>query len=767
MRTGGGSRTGVSLAASTPSAAVALGADGVIVSGNAAATQVLGYSAERWPTLSLPELVRTESPASTASQLQLALETHTVFEGEVLLAHASGRPLRCRLTVVPVTTDRACTSPFLALVEDRSRELGGTVLSGGAVGSAASLLDSLPAGVVVHAPDTRILYANATAAAVLGITFDRLVGVGSADPRWEFVDEREQPLAIDALPVARVIQSGAPIHQALIGSRRPSDGELRWGMCDAFPLRDAAGALSAIVVFFVDVTAIRQIESERRVADARLRLILEASNDALWDVDLLHDSAYCSSRFWEMVGYVDGEQQTSQEVWIGLMHPDDRERALAEINQAIARGESTFECEFRMCHRDGSDVHVLTRGRVLRAHDGTPIRIAGTNTDITSRRRFEEHLRQSQRLESLGQLAGGVAHDFNNLLAVIRGNLELLEAPEVPHAEIVELAQEAQSAAQRGAELTKRLLAFARQQPLQLTPVAVEPLLTGYAKVLRRVIPELVTIDTDITDALPPIRADAGLLETAILNLAINARDAMPRGGRLSLAARVAEPPHRPAASGANRARWVEIVVSDTGTGMRPEVRQRAIEPFFTTKASGQGSGLGLSMVYGFVQQCGGTLEIVSELGRGTSVHLRFPEDTTGRSTMPTRGVATKSTESRPAQVLVVEDDDAVRRLCLRELRAMGYQTLEAVDGASAIAAHSAAGRVDLLLTDVIMPGGMHGVEVARILQLRQPDLRVVYMSGYHAEILSDYLRTDSACLLAKPFTIAELREMIERSQSG
>jgi PAS domain S-box-containing protein len=759
-----GARTALSLSASADTPALALRGDGTIVSGNAAVTQLLGYTAAQWAALSMPSLLWSESPGETWARVQLALETRTVFDGEVLLTHATGRPLRCRMTVVPVN-DTAGAAPVLALIEDRSRDLWGAALPTGA-GSAAALLDTLPAGVVVHAPDTRILYANATAAAVLGITFDRLVGIASADPRWEFLDEREQPLPLEAFPVVQVIRTQAPVRQLLIGTRRPSDGALRWGMCDAFPLRDDTGVLSAIVVFFVDVTAIRQVESARRVADERLRLILESSHDALWDVDILQGTTYCSARFWEMLGYAEGEQATTQEAWIGLMHPDDRERALGEINASIARGDSTYECEFRMCHRDGSEVHVVSRGRVLRTADGIPTRIAGTNTDITSRRRFEEHLRQSQRLESLGQLAGGVAHDFNNLLAVIRGNLELLEAPDLSHQEIVELGREAQGAAQRGAELTKRLLAFARQQPLQLASVSVEPLLMGYAKVLRRVIPESITIDTSIAAALPSIRADAGLLETAILNLSINARDAMPHGGRLSLVARTIERP-RDDAPEHPADRWVEIIVSDTGTGMRREVKERAIEPFFTTKSSGQGTGLGLSMVYGFVQQCGGALDIHSEPDLGTAVHLRFPAESDGRTSVPVSAVAIESTTKPSALVLVVEDDAAVRRLCVRELRAIGCRTIEAIDGPSAIAAYESAGRVDLLLTDVIMPGGMHGAEVARALQACQPGLPVIYMSGYHADILSDYLRSEGTHLLAKPFTIAELHAMIDLARAS
>jgi PAS domain S-box-containing protein len=758
-------RTGVSLVASTDTPALLVAVDGRVLTGNAAAASLLGYSAEQLHALSVSTFVRADTQRTERDQLMLALETRTTFTGDLLLARATGSPLRCFLTAVPVPGLPGEPAQQLLLIDDRSSRLFAVEATPIDEWSAQALLDRMPAGVVVHAPDTRILYANARAAEVLGVTFDRLVGVGSPDPRWEFVDARGAPLTVDAFPVNRVVATGEPVRGLLIGTRRPSDGTQRWGLCDAFPLRDAAGVLAAIVVSFADVSQLRQEEVARRESEERLQLVLEATNDALWDMNLITGSAFCSARFWGMLGYAEGERSTDEASWIDVMHPEDRDRALAGINADIARGADTYESEFRMIHKAGHAVHVLSRGRILRDASGTPVRMAGTNTDISARRAFDERLRQSQKLESIGQLAGGVAHDFNNLLAVIRGNLELLEVPGTPFDEIVELAHEAQDAARRGSDLTRRLLAFARQQPLQLLPVQVGPLLLDYVRVLRRLIPESIAIDTRVDDALPPIRADAGLLETAILNLAINARDAMPDGGTLTLHARVVAPNTADRTVG-TRASTVEISVRDTGIGMSRETVERAIEPFYTTKKSGHGSGLGLSMVYGFVQQCSGTLDIQSSLGAGTTVRLRFPATVVNVESVAPAPAATNSAIRVGGTVLVVEDDAAVRRLCLRELASMGYRCLEAIDGPSALERHALAGRVDLLLTDVIMPGGMNGVDVATALCARQPDLHVVYMSGYHADVLGDYLRTDSAQLLAKPFTIAELRDMIARTRT-
>ncbi|MFO0627121.1 MAG: PAS domain S-box protein [Polyangiales bacterium] len=754
-------RTGVSLTASTNVPALLLGVDGAVLMANAAAEALLGVPAEQLTAHDVAALVRPETAKIERERLVLALTTRTVFVGDVFLAHASSRPMRCRVTVVPVSGD---PPQLLALLEDRTSRLFDANPQRFEEWSGLDLLDRLPAGVVVHAPDTHIVYANAYAAEALGISYDRLVGIGSADPRWEFIDSAGTPLDVGQYPVVRALTTGEPVQRLLIGSRRLVDGHLRWGLCDAIPLRDSAGALRAVVVCFVDVTDMRRAEIAHREADERLRLVLEATNDALWDMDLRSGATFCSARFWEMLGFADGERRADEATWISLMHPEDRDAALADIRGALLGDADTYEREFRMLRKDGRDVLVLSRGRILRDAAGAAVRVAGTNTDITERRAFEERMHQSQKLESIGQLAGGVAHDFNNLLAVIRGNLELLEAPGTSPEAITELAREAQEAAQRGADLTRRLLAFARQQPLHLASVDVEARLTRYLRVLRRIIPESVTLETALDPDLPAIRGDGSLFDAAVLNLAINARDAMPDGGALTITARAVDAPSTAAPDAPTRTTWVEITVRDTGVGMSREVVARAVEPFFTTKAQGRGSGLGLSMVYGFVRQCGGAVEIESEPGRGTAIRLLFPTAarTSSADLAPPRAEVTLRNEQ---VVLVVEDDHAVRRMCVRELASMGFRALEAEDGPSALTLHAQVSRVDVLISDVIMPGGMNGVEVAAALTARQPDLRVIYMSGYHADVLADFIRDASVPVLAKPFSLEQLRATLARVQ--
>ncbi|WP_396202874.1 response regulator [Gemmatimonas sp.] len=381
-------------------------------------------------------------------------------------------------------------------------------------------------------------------------------------------------------------------------------------------------------------------------------------------------------------------------------------------------------------------------------------RLSGTNSDLTEKRAVEERVQQSRKMEAIGQLAGGVAHDFNNLLAVIVGNLELVLRDDAGSAEARDLVIRAASAARRGADLTRRLLSFSRQQPLQPAVIDVHQVITDLSQVLQRVIDATIRVVVRIAPALPHIRIDVGLFDNALLNLAINARDAMPRGGTLTIAVDgvVGGDPADPAS-------LVRVIVSDTGDGMTQAVAARALEPFFTTKPVGRGTGLGLSMVYGFVQQSGGQMLLDSTPGEGTAVTLLFPS--TGAplgDDLAAADPVSHRAASSDLVVLVVDDDPNVRRLCLRILSTLGYTTLSAEHALAAIRVIEEADRVDLVLTDVVMPNGMSGRELASAVTLRWPDLKVLYMSGYTADFFDREAGHElSHQLLQKPFTVAEL----------
>ncbi len=382
------------------------------------------------------------------------------------------------------------------------------------------------------------------------------------------------------------------------------------------------------------------------------------------------------------------------------------------------------------------------------------------------RERAEQRLREAQRMEAMGQLTGGVAHDFNNLLQVIRGNLELL-APAVARNEAARRRLEsAIHGADRAAQLTRQLLAFARRQPLAAQPIDVASLVTDMSEILSRMLGETITVKTAIAADLWPALADPAQTESALLNLAINARDAMPKGGTLTIEAGnarleaadletvgSAEP-----AESAQPGDFVVLTVTDTGEGMSAETKARAFEPFFTTKSDGKGSGLGLSMVYGFVRQSNGHMQLESEPGRGTIAKLYLPKATVaGKVAAVVRPV--KPTSERHT-ILVVEDDEAVRATTVVMLESLGYRCLEAHDAAAAVETLSGGAQVDLVFSDVTMPGPMRTAEMAERIHQLAPGAPILFASGYPKEDMGEHLDGD-ATLLAKPFTREELASRI------
>jgi signal transduction histidine kinase len=386
-------------------------------------------------------------------------------------------------------------------------------------------------------------------------------------------------------------------------------------------------------------------------------------------------------------------------------------------------------------------------------------------------RTSEDQLRQAQKMEAIGQLTGGVAHDFNNLLGVIIGNLDLLRSLRPDDGELGELTDDALNAALGGAELTRRLLAFARRQPLQPQRVDLTALVGGTVKLLRRVLGDNIEVSLELAKDTGPVMADPAQLEAALTNLATNARDAMPAGGKLMIATAKT---HLDAAYAALRpdveaGDYAMVEVTDTGEGMAPEVIERIFEPFYTTKGRDRGTGLGLSMVFGFLKQSGGHVAVYSEVGVGTTFRLYLPS-LTGAAASAAPAQPMGPIQGRGETVLVVEDNDALRRIALRELRALGYQVSEAASGVAALARLESE-PVDLLFSDVVMPGGIDGVELARAAMARWPGLHVVLTSGFPQTKLEDVFQPTGFRLLTKPYRRADLarvlRELLDSAEAA
>lgn len=382
----------------------------------------------------------------------------------------------------------------------------------------------------------------------------------------------------------------------------------------------------------------------------------------------------------------------------------------------------------------------------------------------------DEALRQSQKMEAVGQLTGGVAHDFNNLLQIIIGNLETLQRNlPAEAARLNRAASSAMSGAKRAAALTQRLLAFSRRSPLDPKPIAAAGLISGLADLLQRTLGEAIAIETVNGAGLWTVEVDPNELEAALVNLAVNARDAMPEGGRLTIETTNAHVDEAYAAAHVEVApgQYVVIAVSDTGSGMDAQTLAQVFEPFFTTKPVGKGTGLGLSQVYGFVKQSGGHVKIYSEVGQGTTVKLYLPRYL-GDGVLISDEADRLAPEGAAETVLVVEDDEDVRSYSVESLRDLGYRVLEAPDGASAMRHVERPGRIDLLFTDVVLPGGMTGAQIAAQAQAARPDLKVLFTTGYARNAIVHQGRLDKGVdLITKPFSFpdlaAKVRDVLDR----
>jgi PAS domain S-box-containing protein len=444
-----------------------------------------------------------------------------------------------------------------------------------------------------------------------------------------------------------------------------------------------------------------------------------------------------------------------------LIHPEDRAMVAAARHRALERDEP-FIIEHRILRRDGSVRWIYQRAAILRDTSGTPVQMLGVVQDVTETRLIQQQLVQAQKMEAIGNLTGGLAHDFNNLLGIIIGNLDLLR-PRVTGDEMAaELVTDALDGAMRGADLTRRLLAFARRQPLQAEHVALNELVSGMVRLLSRTLGEAVEISLDLSPDIWPVVVDPTQVEASLVNLATNARDAMPSGGKLVIATANSHldadyVQHHPDVTPGD---YVRIEISDTGIGMSSEVMSRIFEPFFTTKAEGHGTGLGLSMVFGFIKQSGGHITVYSELGVGSTLRLYLP-----RAAQPGTVASARERSSvlmgAGETVLAVEDNAGLRRVVVRQLRKLGYHVLEAENAVAALEILDEE-KVDLLFSDVVMPGEVDGYELARQAVARWPRLKVVMTSGFPAAKLNGD-RDDATpfFLLSKPYRQEELARVL------
>ncbi len=535
---------------------------------------------------------------------------------------------------------------------------------------------------------------------------------------------------------------------------------------------DGQGHIVEVVSLGIDLTERRRSQEALRKSEERLRLALDGADLGIWDWNIQGKEVVYNDRWAEMAGYSLGEIEPNDEIFFGLVHPDDQP-AVRETIQRHLKGESpSIDIEFRMRHKSGGWICVLNRGQVIeRDAGGNALRACGTHLDITGRKKAQEEkeklgaqLLHAQKMEFVGRLAGGVAHDFNNMLGVILGRTEIAFAFEDATGRYAPHLREIQKAAQRSADLTRQLLAFARKQTIAPKVLDLNENVEGMLKMLRRLMGEDIDLVWRPDPSSPRVKLDPSQLDQILANLCVNARDAIAGTGVVAIATGAAffEEEHCP--PGAVPGEYALLSVGDDGCGMDEETLQNVFEPFFTTKEEGRGTGLGLATVYGIVQQNGGFIDAHSRPGEGTTFGIYLPrcDDPSGQpSELPSLNPITGGTET----VLLVEDDTANLEIVTALLQGLGYTVFPASTPTEAIErAKEHADAIDLLLTDVIMPQ-MNGRDLSRIVLGHCPRVKLLFMSGYTADVMARGGVIDAGIpFIQKPFSLAALAGKIREA---
>ena len=616
-----------------------------------------------------------------------------------------------------------------------------------------SLFQNLRVGVTLSGPTGEALMCNPAALQHLGMTEKQLAS---------YENEQAPPCPLPLQQISQAIASRQPVRDAMLAVQRPEQDDVVWLLVSSEPQLAADGGVSAVISTFLDITQRKLAEDSIAEWKNRYEAAIQASGQVLYDWNPLTKEVTFGGSLVKTLGYDHEEMSGGLARWTELIHPDDRRRFTEEMDRVTATGEAVH-LRFRMKRKDGVYITVQDDGYFFTDTGNRIFRMVGFISDVSERIELEEQLRQSQKMEAIGQLAGGVAHDFNNILTVIRGYSATLSEELDAGSPLQEDVEEIAQAAQRATALTSQLLAFSRRQVLDLRSLDLNCVLQGLEPMLRRLLGDDIDLRI-VCGSEGLVRADPVQTELVIMNLAINARDAMPGGGVLTIETAKAEldPAHESWQAAVAPGSYVTLIVRDTGSGMDDHIKEHLFEPFFTTKEFGKGTGLGLSTVYGIIRQSGGYIRVESEPTHGAVFKTYWPQ--TGQRTEPERRENSPAILSGSETILVVEDESAVRKLLCATLRKAGYTILEAPNGAQALSlCASYPDPIHLVISDVIMPG-MSGPELAKRLGDVHAETKVLFISGY-TSTLTPSAGARLGPILAKPFSpqalAAKVREIL------
>lgn len=627
------------------------------------------------------------------------------------------------------------------------------------------LVDALPDTLYVKDAQHRFLLANRAAARVMGAASEAEL-LGRTDADFYPADLAAQYAADED----RVLQTNRSLYdreERVITAQ----GEELWFLTSKIPIADEQGRPCGICGIGRNITVRKRMEQQLREAEAHYRTLVEqlpaityraGFGSARWQ--------YVSEQVESLLGFTRAEWLADPCPWWEQLHPEDRAAVLAAEERTRQTGQP-FAVEYRLHAKDGRVLWFSDQAALVRDEAGIPRYLHGVMLDITNHKRLEEQLTQSQKMDAIGRLAGGVAHDFNNILTAILGYSELLLRPGLNQEHSSGYSREIRRCAERAASLTRQLLAFSRKQALRPQVLDLTKVIAEMEPMLRRLLGESIELDVQSDAALWNVKADAGQLQQVVLNLCVNARDAMPAGGKLTIetANVVLDDNYVRSHAEARCGEHVLLAITDTGAGMSAEVRQHLFEPFFTTKGQGQGTGLGLATCYGIVKQTGGHINVYSEAGRGTTFKVYLPRVYDVTTVAPVTTETVPPCPGGTERVLLVEDEEPVRELAARVLRDLGYRVTTARHGQEALRLTRANldQRVDLLFTDVVMPQ-MGGKELAYWYRLISPQTRVLFTSGYpDKSIVHNGEILPGLAFLQKPYTpaalAAKVREVLDK----